>query len=494
MLNPIGRNWRVPVQSAFLGGLLLVGVSGCETVEVAEEPPEVIQPIDPEPATPPPEPEPETGGILVRLHAKSDAEMPDGATATVTLERQGATHSVTMSKGERLAQFDAVEQGRYDLRVAVRSDGVEIGDFSYFVNVGDVMGDVTVQIDYLRADLVVEATVERSLERRYIGTATTPANDCPGSQPSQTVPSDLRLTTDGDELQLTIANFQQETLQLSGRFLPEAPPLAATGTFTSSSGQSGGWELLQLAAPTRATIAAALMFSDQQRSCRWSLEYAGLREDANDFKALASNEADAMVEVTGHGQTLTQTLGRREPNARFDGLLVGPYQVLVGLRDRGQTVNRRRESVMLTPEGARVESTFATEWTLPPSKPLADGEGHALLGHAFQGKSVVTAGTPECAGSIPLVDTAKLTISAGSNPLEMTFDNFYGKVLALNGRTEAPSSRLPTSGRYQSSDGKAGSWTLTDLAAPSSQSVAMQVAFSNETDSCEATYGFAGVR
>ncbi len=491
--------WTLGVRPAgarngLLAALLLAGLSSCETVEVAQEPPEAAEPVEPEPVAVP-EPEPAKGGLVVRLHVDSDAQMPAQSIATVTLERDGVQHSATMSKGDRLVRFDALEVGRYSLLATVDSNDVSVGSFSYFVDVSERMGDVTVQIDFQRADLVVEATVDRTLRRQYVGTATITSDSCSGHESADPTPSDLSLFTDGKRLTLSVASFQQETLRLSGAISPPAEPFFATGGFEAASGQSGEWAITELTAPSRAAIALAIEFDDRARSCQWTLEYAGLWEEARDSAALASNRARAAVEVTGHGQTRKATLGRSESVARFSGLLIGPYSVSVGLRDGERMVNSRSEAVTLTAQGARVQSTFATEWALPAHGASAEEAALALLGHRFEGKSVVTNGPPECTGSIALLDTTTMSASAADDGgLNLSFDNFYGRVLELTGRPESEAGLAAASGTYRSSDGKAGSWRIAQLAAPTSLSVAMQVEFSNETDSCQATYAFAGVR
>ncbi|MCY4344362.1 MAG: hypothetical protein OXE83_12405 [Gammaproteobacteria bacterium] len=494
MLTLTLRVRRAGARAGLLVGLLLAGLSGCETVEVVEEPPEAVEPVEPEPVAVVPEPEPAKGGLVVRLHADSDAQMPAQSIATVTLERDGVQHSATLSKGDRLVRFDDLEVGRYSLLATVNSNDVEVGAFSYFVDVAERMGDVTVQIDFQRADLAVEATVDRTLRRQYVGTATITSDSCPGQESADPTPSDLSLFTDGERLTLSVASFQQEPLRLSGVISPPAEPSFATGGFETATGQAGDWVVTELSAPSRAAIALAVEFNDPTRSCQWALEYAGLWEEASDSAALASNRASAAVEVTGHGQTRKATLDRGESIAQFSGLLIGPYSVSVGLRDGERMVNSQREAVTLTAEGARVQSTFATEYMLPAYDAPAKGAELALLGHRFEGKSVVTNGPPECTGSIALLDTATLSASASDGGLNLSFDNFYGRVLELTGRAEGGAGLAAASGTYRSSDGKVGSWRIAQLAAPTSLSVAMQVEFSNETDSCQATYAFAGVR
>ena len=481
---------------AVLACALLVGVTGCETVEVMEPPPpepEVIE-KDVETIIAPVDVEPPTGAMIVRTHAQSDTEMPEGATAKVTLRGAGGSHSAELPKGERLARFDALESGRYDLLVTVNSGGVEIGSYSYFVQVTETLGDVTIRIDYARADLVVEAGVETSLDRRYVGTASIDSDACPGVGPSGTFRSDLHMATDGGGLELTIVNFQRETLRLSGRIASGPAPSVAGGTFESSDGMSGNWQLTHLTAPTPAAVAAMFEFDNRTQSCRATLEYAGLVETGMAPAPLGSNEPLATVEVVGHGQTRTVSLSRDESVARFDGLLVGPYDIFVGVGHGDRMIDSHRESVMLTGAGARVETTFETEWALEPAGRLAAGANDEPLRHTFDGKSVVASGSPECMGSIPLVDTTKLTMAASGKALEITFDSFYGKVLELNGLAGEAQGLFTASGTYRSSDAKTGSWTINHLAMPTSRSLAMLVEFQNETDSCRATYEFSGVR
>ena len=477
----------------------LVAVAGCESVEVVEAPPpevEVTEVPDEAPAVVEPvEVEPPSGELIVRLHAQTDAQMPEGATATVTIRSADDIRSDELLKGERLARFDALESGRYDLSVAVNSAGLEIGRYDYFVDVTDSLGDVTVQVDYLLGDLVVESDIETSLERSYLGTASIDSGACTDAETSGAVRSELHLATDGGRMDLTIENFQRDTLELSGRIDPGTTPLSAEGMFESSDGQSGDWELTHLSAPTPRAILAVIEFDDRTRSCQSTLEFAGLVEGGAASGTLGLNEVGVRVEAVGHGRTRTVTLGRDESVARFDGLLVGQYDILVEVRHGNRIVDTRRETVEITAEGARVGTSFGLEWALADASPLMPRENHQRLGHAFVGKSVVASGAPECIGSIPLVDTTELTAATtGGGALEMTFDSFYGRVLELTGNVAGEQDVFAAAGTYRSSDERNGSWTIDRLAAPTSRSVAMLVEFDNRTDACRATFEFAGVR
>lgn len=478
---------------------LLVAVAGCESVEVVETPPPVVEvPEAPEEAPAAVEPvvvEPPSGELLVRLHAQTDAQMPEGATSTVTIRSEDGSRSAELVKGERLVQFEALEYGRYDLSATVNSGGHEIGSYAYFVEVTDTPGDVTVQIDYLRGDLVVESGIETSLERSYLGTASIGSDTCTDAATGGPVRSELHLATDGDRMDLTIENFQRDTLRLSGRIDPGTTPLTAAGAFESSGGQSGGWELTHLTAPTPDAILAVIAFDDRTRSCRSTLEFAGLVEGGAAAGALGLNEVGVTVQALGHGRTSTVALGREESVARFEGLLVGQYDILVEVRRGDRVVDTRRESVVVTAEGARLETSFGIEWALADLSPPLPREDAQRLGHAFVGKSMVARGSPECLGSIPLVDTTELTAATDDGgALQMTFDSFYGRVLELSGNVADGRAEFGASGTYSSSDDKTGSWTVDRLAAPTSRTVAMLVEFDNRTDGCRATFEYAGVR
>ena len=481
------------VRRALLATGLLVGAAACETPEVVVPPPP--EPV-PEPAVVELEPEPSApprGGLIVRMHAASDADMPEGAVATVTLEGSGGRHSAELQKGQRLVRLDGLDIGRYDLRVTVGSRGVEIGAFSYFVDVVErAVGDVTVQVDYLRADLVVEATVESSSERRYAGTAASAADTCPGTAPDEPVPADLRLATDGELFEVTLERFQQDTLRLSGRSGDAAGPGVAAGTFESSAGPVGTWRLTHVTAPTPGAIAAVLEVDDQTRMCQSRWEYAGLLEEGPSAAAHGPRYAGPAVEVVGHGQKHTVKLARGASVATFSGLLVGPYDVFVGFASGEGVADSRRQSVLLTADGARVATTFQREWAPPPAPPLAASVDHTPPGGTYHGKSVVASGRAACTGSIALVDTTKLAFSARGRELTMTFDSFYGQVLKLTG--ELGDAGAFAAGTYRSADGKRGSWRIDHLAAPTARSLATLVEFSNETDACQATYEFAGAR
>ena len=306
--------------------------------------------------------------------------------------------------------------------------------------------------------------------------------------------SELQLATDGERMDLTIENFQRDTLRLSGRIDAGATPLSAAGEFESSDGRSGDWELTHLTAPSPGAILAAIELDDRTRACQSTLEFAGLVEGGAASGTLGFSEVGVTVEVAGHGRTRTVALGRNESVARFDGLLVGQYDVLVEVRQGDRIVDTRRESVEIGAE-APSGTSFGIEWALADASPPMAREDYPRLGHAFVGKSAVASGSPECVGSIPLVDTTGLTaLTPGGGALELTFDNFYGSVLELTGNVLSEQQEFAASGTYGSSDEKNGSWTIGRVAAPTSRAVAMSVEFVNETDACRATYEFAGVR
>lgn len=456
--------------------------------------PEVVEEAAPVPEVEPVVVETPTGALIVRLHAQSDAEMPKGAVAVVTVDNGEEERAVEISKGERLVRFDGLEYGRYDFSVGVRSGGVEIGSFSYFVDVAKELSDITARVAYARADLEVVADVETAMERRYVGNAGVVADACPDAVPSGTVPSDLDIATDGGDLQLVLANFQRETLRLSGRISPSPAASVATGSFESSTGISGSFQITALSAPTPLALAAGIEFENSGSACRWTLDFAGLAEVSAAPGASDWNEPLARIEVVGHGQTRETTLGRGESVARFDGLLVGPYDLYVGVHDGDRLIDGKSESVVVTEAGASVRTTFQVNWAPPAGARMAAATDYGALSHTFDGKSLVVNGAPECTGSIPLVDSTQVAIVAQRRALKMTFDHFFGKVLELNGVAGDQTGAFSASGTYESSDGKTGSWTIGHLGVPTHRSLAMQVDFHNETDSCRATYEFAGVR
>ena len=504
MMKTRRQRARPGARFALLGGALLASLLGCETVEVEPPPPEPeVREEQPAPAPVAVPVVEANGSLVVRLHPDSIAAMPEGAITTVTLAGERASRSTELPMGERLVRFDELETGRYDLIATVNSGGFEIGSYAYFVNATQAISDVTIRLDYVRTALEVQANVQTRLDRRYVGTAAVAANACPDGYAEGSVLSDLHIASDGETLTLTIEKFQQETLRLSGRLShggsggnegTESPAVAA-GTFESSGGASGNWRLSQLTAPAPTAIAALIEFDDQTQSCQSTFDYSGLEEDGTALTATGSGEPLAAVEVVGHGQTRVATLREGESVVRFDGLLLGAYDIFVGVHRAEKMIDSRRESVVLTEAGGRVETTFETEWVLPPASRLAAAADRAPLLHTFTGKSVTAQGPPECTGSIPLVDTTTLTVADRDASLAMTFDSFYGNVLELDGTVgDTQPGPFTASGTYRSSDNKTGSWSLNHLATPTPRSVAMLVAFHNETDSCQATLEFAGVR
>ena len=444
------------------------------------------------------EPTPVLSSAIVRLHISSDEAMPAGAVAVVTLEGESGTFEREMPKGARLVRFDDLEVGRYDLRVAVNSAGVEIGTYAYFINLQETTGDVTVNVDYQRADLVVEAAIKTSMQRRYTGRANFDQAGClrpdtePGAEDAARL--ELALIADGEALNLNFSGAQGDTLTLSGQFDPDSSPLTARGTFESSYGVAGPWVLTHLSEPAPNAAAILVELENPAGSCQTTLEFAGLLENPPSLGVVkGSRDALATVEVLGHGQAQTVTLERDEPLARFEGMIIGPYDVLVEWGDGAGTVATHRESVVLGAEGARVGTTIEAEWPMPSAAPLAT-YGPLQLAQTSVGKSLVTAGAPECIGSIPLADSTTLTVTAEDEALALQFDNFYGRVLELSGTPVENAEALTASGTYRSSSDQTGTWTIDRFALPTASTVAFSVSFQNETDSCAADYLFAGVR
>ncbi len=476
-------------------GIVLFAATACETVEVVEPPPVVEAPVEVEPVeVVEVEPEPVLSTMIVRLNVSSDEAMPPGAVAVVALEGAGGTIERELPKGARLARFDDLEVGRYDLRVTVNSAGVEIGAYSYFVNLGESVGDVTVNIDYQRADLLVEAAVETSMQRRYTGRANFDADGCLGPGTGDSLRLEMALYTDGDDLTLDFTGPEGDMLALSGQLTPGSSPLAAGGTFEAAHGVTGPWNLIHLSEPSPGAAAVLVELDNPIGSCQATLEFAGLLQDPPSMGITGSRDAAATVEVQGHGETRVVTLGRDEPVARFEGLLIGPYDVLVELRNAGGAMATHRESVELGADGARVGTVIETEWPMPDAAPLAAGDDYRALAGTFFGKSVVTDGAPECTGSIPLVDTTTLTLTAEDEALALQFDNFYGRVLKLSGAPGESNDALAASGAYNSNDDRTGTWAIDRFAVPTPRTIAVSVSFQNETDSCQADYLFSGVR
>jgi len=180
--------------------------------------------------------------------------------------------------------------------------------------------------------------------------------------------------------------------------------------------------------------------------------------------------------------------------------LIGNYDLFINVQGDGRTAASDQRSITLGEERGTVSVDFDFEWALKEAEPLAAGASLAAISHSFTGKSIVSSGSPDCIGSIPLVDSSTLTFSAegesaeGEN-VQLVFDNFYGKVLRLSGTAaEGPDGALSASGTYESSDAKSGSWTINRLAAPTPRVIGALVELQNDTDSCQATYEFAGVR
>lgn len=478
--------WRLGLSSVIVAVL-----AGCESPAAPDAPPRKeargVKGI-PEPATP----SAATGAVIVRLHGDTAAEMPEGATSMVTLAKKAVLRSAEMNKNTRLVQFGELPAGRYELSVSLNSADVEIGFYSYPIQVTEGVRDVTVPIDLLRGDLVVGAVVKPVLEQEYSGVASIVPTGCIDTNTARALRSDLGIVAEGDDIELTVANFQGATLTLSGR-IDGAAPLKAAGAYESSDGTAGAWELTQLAAPTSRSVAARINFNNKARSCAATLEFTGL-SDRSAVAGQGMEQAEASIEVVGHGQTHTATLGPDTTAARFDGLLIGSYDVIIDVRHNEQSADIHRELLMLGTEGAEVATEFEVNRSLARAQPLAWQRDRGFLNQAYEGKSVVSQGAPECTGSIALVDATKLVTTADGSTITLAFDNFYGKILELTGKVANAGGVLAASGTYQSSDAKTGSWTLDFLTTPTPQQLVMLVNFKNDTDSCQATYEFSGQR
>ena len=175
--------------------------------------------------------------------------------------------------------------------------------------------------------------------------------------------SELRVETDGDRMDLTIENFQRDTLELSGQVRPGAMPLYAEGVFESSGGESGDWELTHLTAPTPGAILAVIVFDHPARSCQSTLEFAGLVEGGRRLPGtLGLNEVVALRwRVAGQGRTRTVTLGRDESRCPVRwASLVGQYDILVQVHHGGPHCRHApRVGGKVTAEGARVGTVFS---------------------------------------------------------------------------------------------------------------------------------------
>ncbi len=451
--------------------------------------------LEPVVIAPPPPPEPPKGAMIVRIPAASRADIPAGAIGTIELAGELGVFSAEANQETRLVAFEEVPLGTYDLNVTFVSEGVEIGGYSYPIQVVNDAGDITAPVSILRGNLVVEAVVRSTLNRTYTGVASMTPGACIGAGAMDAVRSELAIVVNQSEMELAIANFGGQELQLSGNIVDGSEPIAAAGEFRSSDGSTGGWNLVDLRAPTPRSISARVEFDNETSGCRSTLEFAGLVDPPTSMATRGSNLATATVAAIGHGQRWTETLMGSDMTVQFDELLIGPYEIQINVDRGGQMSDTFRDSVVLDVDGSTVTTEFNYDLALGAVEQAPAAVDRGLLNQVFQGGSIVLNGAHDCIGSVALIDTTSLTASAADDgSLEWTFDNFYGQVLELAGSLDDSSANLAAEGTWRSSDASSGTWTLDYIGMPSETLLAMQVGFINQSSACSATYEFSGIR
>jgi len=470
-------------------------LAACETVDVVDEPP-LPEPADvvdkaPEPGEPPARAE---GTMVVRIHASSRAELPPGATGSIELAGEHAIRTVPANNETRSVAFRELPLGVYDLRVTFRSGGVEIGNYAYPVQVNGAFGDVTITLDFLRGDMVVQPVVRPMLDRSYTGMASVKPGNCSGVDSSSLVRSDMNVALNQDRMELTISLFEGEELTLSGRADSASEPFAASGAYESSDDTAGDWEIAKLLAPTPHSLTALIEFDNRTRSCQWALEFAGLVDPPTEVATRGSNRMMAIVTARGHGLTRSETLRAGETEVGFNDLLIGPYDISVDVMRGSEVFDTYQDSVYLDIDGATLSTRFDLDLALAAVERMAPQADYGFLNQTFEGKSIVLDDSHQCIGSVPLVDSTVLTArAAGRESLQLTFDNYFGEVLELTGAVDDSDGALGASGTYRSS-ASSGTWSLGYIAKPTEQQIALSVAFKNDTDVCRATYEFFGMR
>ncbi len=494
--NEGGRTWSLPILSL---PVLCLSLTACETVEVVELPPEPEpEPVvvsEPPVVEPPPPPE---GAIIVRIPAGSRAELPAGAIGVIELTGEEAVRSLDANNETSSVTFEGLPVGTYDLSVTFDSGGVQVGSYSFPIEVDEGLGDITAPLNFLRGELVVQSVVRPALDRTYTGMATATPGDCIGVDASSPLRSDLNVIVREGRVELSMAMFEGGELQFTGRVDSLAEPFTAAGAFESSDGSTGNWEIAQLQAPTPRALAARIELDNPSGSCRSTLEFTGLVDPPAAVATRGSNRTMVVVSVTGQGSTRSETLQASETEVSFNDLLVGPYDISVEVMRGAQSFDTYNDSVDLDVDGATLTTQFDLDLALAEAEPMSSQADYGHISGAFEGKSVVLQDLHECVGSIALVDSTSLTATAGGaeagETIQLTFDNFFGEVLELTGTVDGSDGALTASGTYESSASKSGTWSLGYLAMPSERQIALLVDFENETDACQATYEFSGMR
>jgi len=88
---------------------------------------------------------------------------------------------------------------------------------------------------------------------------------------------------------------------------------------------------------------------------------------------------------------------------------------------------------------------------------------------------------------------AEMDMDIAGDAFDMTLTLIPGEKFNLSGERIANDQSLQAAGRYHSSDGDAGSWTLTEISAPSAKSIWANFEIASERNDCQAEIAFTGL-
>jgi len=88
---------------------------------------------------------------------------------------------------------------------------------------------------------------------------------------------------------------------------------------------------------------------------------------------------------------------------------------------------------------------------------------------------------------------SEMNIDIVGDAIDITLAIIPGEEFNVSGQRTAGSQSLQAAGRYQSSDGSTGSWTLSEIGAPSPRSIWLHLEMRNERNDCQGKLSFTGL-
>ncbi len=439
--------------------------------------------------------EPPTGSLLVRIPSRSRMRLPEDALGTVALRREGFETMQEVDANTSQVLFEDIVTDRYELTITYLNDGREVGSYAYPVDIGTSLLDITAPLRFLRGQITVATKLSRSFDQEYQGMARIAPAGCISTGQKSANRAEMDVDIAGDAFDMTLTLIPGEKFNLSGERIANDQSLQAAGRYRSSDGDAGSWTLQEISAPSAKSIWINFEIASERNDCQAEIAFTGLV--AGEGAAVVGERLDpkVTVDLVSEGQSFSKPLASGQSEVVFDDLLIGSYDILVDVTDNGQLDGAYRDSVVLGDESLRVEAELAFEQPIMGVQTMsADAGGYDSLAGRYEGKSMVSEGGPKCTGSIALVDSTVLDLQLRGTEMTLAFDNFYGSVLNLSGQAVPDTEEFQALGQYESSDSKSGTWRVRHLSSSSPGQIAMQVAFENETDRCQAVYEFLGLR